>query len=88
MSENLQLLEFPCDFPIKAVGNAREDFVRIILELVREHAPEVTEQDVKVRESRNGRFMSVTVTVRAQSAEHVKTISAALSECEHIIMSL
>ena len=34
MADNETLIEFPCDFPIKVMGEAREDFAEIIVALI------------------------------------------------------
>ncbi|MDZ7809054.1 MAG: DUF493 domain-containing protein [Arhodomonas sp.] len=58
--------EFPCDFPVKAMGRAGVDLESSVRELIGHHAEEVAGAEaVRVAESRNGRFISVTVTVRA-----------------------
>lgn len=89
MSEAAEsLLTFPCDFPIKAMGRDAEDFEATVLALVRRHAPDLKEQAVSVRPSRNGRFLSVTVTIRAVSQEQLDAIYRELSSSEAVLMAL
>ena len=38
------LLEFPCDFPLKIMGAAREDFAQTIVAVVLRHAPALVGQ--------------------------------------------
>lgn len=82
------LLRFPCDFPIKAMGADKEDFDVMVVGLVRRHAPDLRENAVAVRPSRNGRYVSVTVTVRAESQEQIDAIYRDLSACEAVLMAL
>ena len=82
------LLEFPCEFPIKAMGLARDDFELLITELVRQHAPDLTETDVSSRPSKEGKYISITLTVTATSREQLDAIYYALTDCEHVLMSL
>ncbi len=58
-------IEFPCDYPVKIVGENHENFTETVVALTREHAPEITEAHVRVRESREGNYCSVTITIRA-----------------------
>ncbi|MCA1804370.1 MAG: DUF493 domain-containing protein, partial [Xanthomonadaceae bacterium] len=47
VSDTDTLLEFPCDFPIKAMGLAVEGFDLQVTELVRRHAPDLGEGAVR-----------------------------------------
>ena len=49
MTEEETLLEFPCDFPIKAMGVASDDFHTVVVGLVRLHAPDLPDSAVKSR---------------------------------------
>ena len=51
---NTSLLEFPCVFPIKAIGRGH-DLADIVAELVRRHVPDLTRQAVQVRPSKQPR---------------------------------
>lgn len=81
-------IEFPCDFPIKAMGHARGNFELTVMEIVRRHAPDLTEESFKSRFSRNGKYLSVTITVRARSKQQLDAIYMDLTACEHVLMAL
>jgi putative lipoic acid-binding regulatory protein len=81
-------LQFPCDFPIKAMGLANGTLEAQVLEIVRRHAPELAEDAVRTRPSSNGKYVSITVTVRAQSREQLDAIYRDLSACEQVLMAL
>lgn len=66
MAENT-LLKFPCDFPIKIIGDSRDGFAQAILELVLKHIPDFDGASIEMRASKGGNFLSVTCTVRATS---------------------
>jgi putative lipoic acid-binding regulatory protein len=87
MSEDT-LLKFPCDFPIKALGRGDVDLEAIVTEIVRRHAPELEQADVRLKDSRNGRFHSVTATIRATSKEQLDAIYRDLVDHEKVIMAL
>ncbi len=61
------LLEFPCDFPIKVMGAAREGFAQAVAEVVRKHAPDFDAATMEMRPSKAGNYLSLTCTIRAQS---------------------
>ena len=61
------LLEFPCDFPIKVMGAAREGFAQAMLEVVLRHVPDFDGATMEMRASSGGNYLSLTCTVRATS---------------------
>jgi putative lipoic acid-binding regulatory protein len=82
------LLEFPCRFPIKAMGRAVEGLDGLIVEMVRRHAPDLDETQVSVRESRGGNWVSVTVVIEARSQAQLDAIYRELSAHEQVVMAL
>jgi len=81
-------LIFPCEFPIKAMGRADCDLDIIVVEIVRRHAPDITEGAVYSRASRNGNYLSVTVVVNATSRAQLDAIYQDLVDCKQVIMAL
>ncbi len=81
-------IEFPCDFPIKVMGKADTDFDLLIVTIVRKYVPAVFEGAVKSRLSRNRNYVSVTITVEAQSQEQLDNIYQELTAHERVIMAL
>ncbi|NLF53220.1 MAG: DUF493 domain-containing protein [Thauera phenolivorans] len=68
------LLEFPCDFPIKAMGARVDGFAQAVLEVVLRHAPDFDAATMEMRPSSKGNYLSVTCTFRAVSQLQVDTI--------------
>lgn len=83
-----ELLDFPCEFPIKAIGIAGEDFEAAVVTIIRKHTPDIAEGAFKTQLSGEGKYMSMTVTIQARSQEHIDTIYMELSASEHVIMAL
>jgi len=81
-------IEFPCDFPVKAMGLASESLHLTVLEIVRKHAPDTADAALKTRPSSNGKYVSVTVTVYATSQAQLDAIYTDLSANERILMAL
>ncbi|BBA35266.1 UPF0250 protein TevJSym_ao00670 [Methylocaldum marinum] len=82
------LLQFPCDFPIKAFGHSRPDFHGLVVDIVRRHTPNLAEGAVTSRPSHGGKFMAVTVTIRAESKAQLDAIYRDLTGCSEILMAL
>ncbi|HOW62333.1 MAG TPA: DUF493 domain-containing protein [Candidatus Contendobacter sp.] len=81
-------LQFPCAFPIKVMGVGDPGFQMLVVELVRQHAPDLDETQVRVRDSRAGRYQSVTVTVNARDRAQLDAIYQDLSGHPHIKLVL
>jgi putative lipoic acid-binding regulatory protein len=81
-------LQFPCRFPIKAMGLARDDLHLRIIEIVQQHVPELSKDDVTQRASSNGKYLSVTITIEATSREQLDAIYQDLTACELVMMAL
>lgn len=86
--ETESIIEFPCDFPIKAMGLATHNLEVVVFEIINLHAPDTPKDALKTRESSNGKYISVTVTVNAQSQEQLDAIYQALTDHEHVMMAL
>ena len=71
-------IEFPCDYPIKIIGERDPETVADIIATVRKHAPEVTPDQVTSRKSRNGNFESIRVTIVATGEEQLKALHTEL----------
>ena len=71
-------IEFPCDYPIKIIGERDPESVADISATVRKHAPEVTPDQVTSRKSRNGNFESIRVTIVATGEEQLKALHTEL----------
>ena len=82
------LLDFPCDFPIKAMGKSEENFDALVVGIVRRHCPDLLEGAVKSRLSRKGNYVSVTVTIQAESRTQLDRIYMDLTAHEKVLMAL
>ncbi len=80
MTEQPSLIEYPCDFPIKIMGKAEQDFTQTALAIVRYHAPDFDAATMSVRASKNGTYLSVTCTIRATSRAQLDALYQALSD--------
>ncbi|NOX77146.1 MAG: DUF493 domain-containing protein [Gammaproteobacteria bacterium] len=81
-------MEFPCEFPIKAMGLASETLHVTVLKIVQLHAPEADHAALKSRPSANGKYVSVTVTINAISRAQLDAIYRELTACKQVLMAL
>ncbi len=88
MSGQQSALEFPCDFPIKAMGLAADDFDALVVTLVGRHVGNLGEGAISTRPSSNGKYLSVTVVVRAESQAQLDAIYRELTAHQRVLMAL
>ena len=81
-------IEFPCAYPIKIIGDSAEGDVARIIQVVRDHAPEVTPDQVTTRKSRAGNFQSIRVTLQATGEPQLKALHEALMALPGVRMVL
>jgi len=73
MSEET-LLEFPCQFPIKAMGKTDLELDLLVIEIVRRHVTDINENAVTTRPSKDGNYIAVTVIIEASSKQQLDAI--------------
>ena len=75
------LVEFPCVFCFKVVGNAEPDFIPSLLHRVASVlGREVEPHEQSVRKSAGGKYESVTLDLRVDDADQVYSIYRIISE--------
>ncbi|HAA44117.1 MAG: hypothetical protein XD36_1765 [Halomonas sp. 54_146] len=67
-------ITFPCDYSLKIVGDAAEDFPACVCQVIVRHAADFDATTMQVVDSRNGRFQSVRVMIRATGEQHIKDL--------------
>ena len=67
-------IEFPCLYPIKVMGEASPDFTRSVFDCIKKHAPELQSQHMRVKNSKQARYQSVTVTITATGTNQLSAI--------------
>jgi putative lipoic acid-binding regulatory protein len=87
MTDSETLLEFPCQFPIKAIGRGN-DLEERLFELINPHAPDLDKTTMTSRPSGKGNFIAVTVIITATSQDQIDAIYHELTRCEQVIMAL
>jgi putative lipoic acid-binding regulatory protein len=80
------LLAFPCDFPIKVMGKRQAAFAQTMVDIVKRHAPDFDPASLEMRTSREGTYLSLTLTIRATSREQLDGLYREL--CDHPMVTM
>lgn len=79
MTQNKELLDFPCRWPFKILGLNHEDFLPEIIAILSAHDSTFSPQnDVSIKESSNRKYLAVTATIYAHSKAQLDTIYSEL----------
>lgn len=87
-AEDRKLLDFPCNFPIKIMGRDQPEFRDTAVTLIEQHAGAVQDDAISTALSRNGNFLSITITITAQNQQQLDNIYRDLSAHDEILVAL
>ena len=82
------VMEFPCEFPIKMMGRDTPEFRQAMRAIVEQHVGDVADDRVQSTLSRNGSFVSVTITITAISQQQLDNIYREISARDDVLMAL
>ncbi len=87
--DNDTAFDFPCQFPIKVMGENSDYFETLILDIIQRHNPEFEPQhNMKKRHSNNQRYVSLTFTITATSKAQLDAIYIDITQCPEVKMAL
>ena len=73
------LIEFPCDFPIKVMGETHDDFAAEIIKTIQTQLPGFNATKIEMRGSSGGKYISLTCTVHVTTKAQLDDVYRALS---------
>ncbi len=88
MNDTDELFDFPCDFPVKVMGRRDGAFEARVVMIARRHFPDLGEGAVRSRASRDGNYLAVTLTVRAESRAQLDALYRELTADSAVLMVL
>lgn len=82
------LLQFPCEIPIKVFGRNEQGFREAVLTILKKHFDRSEPSAMSERASSAGKYLSITVTVHAQTREQIDAAYRDLTAHADIMMVL
>ena len=86
-SNKNQLLEFPCEFPIKAMGIATHEFETEVLAIISKYFAKLSETAIRSNHSKDGKYLSITINVTAQNREQLDGVYLDLTASKLVLMA-
>lgn len=73
------LIEFPCRFPIKVMGETHAQFSQAMTHVIQGHLPQFSANDIDLRGSSAGKYVSLTCWVNVSSKPQLDAIYQSLT---------
>ncbi len=86
--DNESLIEFPCDYRLKAMGRKSDDFIELVYEVTCKYAPGTPRENIKINPSKGEKFISVNVTFYATCIEQIHGVYGDLKKHPEVLMCL
>lgn len=67
-------IEFPCAYPIKVMGKNTDEFSEVVLDVIRRHAPDLRDENISFRHSRENHYLAVNVTIYATGVDQLQAL--------------
>ncbi len=81
-------LTFPCQFTLKIIGLANAEFEGEVLQILRQHFPQMGEGAIKTKPSKNGKYLAYTATVTVISQPQLDAAYQDLSASPLVLFAL
>lgn len=88
MADLDSVIAYPIEFPIKVMGLNRPEFRPAMIAIFRRHAPDFDDAKTEVRESREAKYLSLTMSIMAVSREQLDALYGELSDHPMVTMAL
>jgi putative lipoic acid-binding regulatory protein len=77
--ESPSLIEYPCLFPIKVMGEKVDGLIHAITTMAEAMDPAFDASTIELRESKGGKYLGVTIHINATSREQLDEVYRTLS---------
>jgi uncharacterized protein len=88
MADLDSVIAYPTEFPIKVMGLNRPDFTPAMVAIFTKHAPDFDSSTIVRRESREAKYLSLTMSINATSREQLDALYSELSDHPMVTMAL
>ena len=82
------LIEFPCMFPVKIIGENTLSFVEEIKQITKKHFANFNDDDLSRKLSQKSNYLAITVTVHALNQEMLDAFYQEVTKHKNVRMVL
>ncbi|MFT7218990.1 MAG: putative lipoic acid-binding regulatory protein [Candidatus Azotimanducaceae bacterium] len=87
MTDDIKIV-YPCDYPIKVVGDVHPEFHIDVFDVVVKHDPTMSTDKVSQKTSRKGNYISVSFMLYATSEQQIHDLFGDLKEISSVRLVL
>lgn len=87
-TEKTTLMQFPCDFQVKAICKNLEGIKKQVLDITKRHFTHVEPGQIKANPSKQENYIALSIHVVAESQAQLDALYEELTASENIIMTL
>ncbi len=81
-------MQFPCEITVKIMGLKTAAFEAEVFSIAKKHFPLITQQDMILHPSKNDKYLSINITITAESKVKMDSLYREFTASEHVIMAL
>jgi hypothetical protein len=79
---------YPCQFPIKVIGENNEKLEKVILKVMLSFGDVINPVEMSITHSKNRKYLSITFKIVAKSREYIEQIYSELNAQKEVKMVL
>lgn len=80
--------EFPCQFPVKIMANPKKEVIEFVISVFKEYVLDNNQIDLRKKESKTGKYISLTIIFTASSKSQLDKIYRKISSHTEVHMVL
>jgi putative lipoic acid-binding regulatory protein len=73
-SQQAPKIEFPCEYPVKIIGQSGPELYRLVIRVMETHSPGFEHSKITVRNSKNRNFQAITVIIIATGPDQLESL--------------
>ena len=77
---------YPCQFPIKVIGENTEDLEKTIIKVMSSFGEVINPDEIAIKHSKNKKYLSMTFEIVARSREYIEQIYSELHAQKEVKM--
>ncbi len=88
LTEEQSLIDYPCEFPVKVMGEGVPEFHACVTKIAEKHDPEFDKDETKQNSSKTGKYVSLTLNIHAKDKEQLDKLYQELTDHELVLWAL
>lgn len=85
---SVQQVFFPCNYLLKVIGLATDEFESIVIPILNKHIPNLAEGAITYNKSHSDKYMAMTINFYASNKEQVDELYKELTANPIVLMAL